>query len=316
MSPDSFSLSSYQGEPLAKLTRNGMIESLHSGHLVMLNSDGTIFKAKGEIDLPIYGRSAIKALQAIGMLRSGLKVSPKQLALVCASHAGSQEHLDVVLSILHDNGLTEEHLRNSKDKPLGDEERRAWGDRQATRLTQNCSGKHAGMLATCVANGWNLENYLAPTHPLQVAILHEIEVLTGEKVARVTADGCGAPLFAFTTLGLAKAFNAITISEDPIHQQVIAACTANPVLVAGNGRLATRMMQGVPGLFMKEGAEAVLATTLADGRTLVFKITDGALRPLGPIITAAFAMWGIKVPEEPTIILGGDAPVGSIEALL
>ncbi len=88
------------------------------------------------------------------------------------------------------------------------------------------------------------------------------------------------------------------------------------MLVAGNGRLATRMMQGVPGLFMKEGAEAVLATTLADGRTLVFKITDGALRPLGPIITAAFAMWGIKVPEEPTIILGGDAPVGSIEALL
>lgn len=282
----------------------------------MLNADGSIFKAKGEIDLPIYGRSAIKALQALGMIRSGLKVTPKQLALVCASHAGSQAHLDVVLSILHDNGLTEGHLRNAKDKPLGDDERINWGSKDATRITQNCSGKHAGMLATCMANDWNLENYLSPTHPLQVAILQEIESLTGEKVARVTADGCGAPLFAFTTLGLAKAFHAITVSKDPIHQEVLSACMAYPELVAGNGRLATRMMQGVPGLFMKEGAEAVLATTFSDGRTLVFKITDGALRPLGPIIAAAFAMWGIKVPEEPILILGGDTPVGSIEALL
>ncbi|MEI6867640.1 MAG: asparaginase [Actinomycetes bacterium] len=305
-----------QGEVLAQLSRDGLVESIHAGHLVALNSDGTILKAKGAIELPIYGRSALKALQAAGVLRTGLKVNSKQLALMCASHAGSVEHLTVVETILSDSGLTIDQLRNAVDKPLGDEERKAWGELAPTRLTQNCSGKHAGMLAGAAFKGWDLESYLSPSHPLQQLILQEIEALAGERVSVVTADGCGAPLFALSTLGIAKAFRALTISTDPIHQEIIAACQAHPHLVAGNGRLATRMMRAIPGLFMKEGAEAVLVATLPDGRTLVIKVVDGGLRALGPIIQAALALWGITTPDETVSVLGGDRVVGTMEALL
>ncbi len=305
-----------QGEVLAQLTRDGLVESIHSGHFVALNSDGSVFKSKGAIELPIYGRSALKALQAAGVLRTGVKVNSKQLALMCASHAGSAEHIAVVETILSDNGLTIDQLRNAVDKPLGDEERKAWGEKAPTRLTQNCSGKHAGMLAATAHKGWDLESYLLPSHPLQQLILQEIEVLAGERVSTVTADGCGAPLFALSTLGIATAFRALTISTDPIHQAIIAACKAHPELVAGNGRLATRMMQAIPGLFMKEGAEAVLVATLPDGRTLAFKVIDGGLRALGPIIQAAFELWGISTPDETVAVMGGDRVVGTMEALL
>ena len=309
-------LNSLQGEVLAEISRNGLVESLHSGHLVMLNADGSIFLAKGSIDLPIYPRSSVKAIQASGMARSGLRLSSEQWALVCASHSGSPRHLEVVRSILSDAGLDESYLRNSKDKPLGEKDRLAWGEREPESITQNCSGKHAGMLATCAVNGWDLESYLSPEHPLQIAIRTELEEMAGEKVSRTTADGCGAPLFAISTLGLARAFRNLTISSDPLHQEIVKSCRANPDLVAGEGRLTTRLMRVIPGLFMKEGAEAVEVLTLEDGRTLVFKISDGSGRAFGPIVQAALAQWGVQTPDESIKIYGGGAVVGSIEALL
>ena len=87
-------------------------------------------------------------------------------------------------------------------------------------MAQNCSGKHAGMLATCVVNGWDLETYTSPKHPLQVAIIAEFEKLAREKMQFITADGCGAPLFAFSTVGLAQAIHTITISDDPVYQEI------------------------------------------------------------------------------------------------
>ncbi|MEI6648952.1 MAG: asparaginase [Actinomycetes bacterium] len=309
-------VNSLQGEVLAEISRAGLVESLHSGHLVMLNGDGSIFLAKGAIDLPIYPRSSVKAIQASGMARSGLRLNSEQWALVCASHSGSDRHLEVVRSILADAGLDESFLRNSKDKPLGEKERFAWGSNEPMRITQNCSGKHAGMLAACAVNGWDLESYLSPAHPLQVAIRTELETLSGQKVSHVTADGCGAPLFALSTLGLAHAFRNLTISPDPLHQEIVRSCIAHPDLVAGEGRLTTRLMRSVLGLFMKEGAEAVEVLTLADGRTLVFKISDGSGRAFGPIVQAALAQWGIDTPDESVKIYGGGEVVGSIEALL
>ncbi|MEI6406554.1 MAG: asparaginase [Actinomycetes bacterium] len=303
-----------QGEILAEVVRHGMVESLHSGHLVMLNADGSIHLQKGAIELPMYGRSSLKAMQAAGMLRSGLKVTPEQLALICASHSGTALHQSVAKSMLTDSGLDESALRNTPDKPLAEEERKNWGE--PTRLAQNCSGKHAGMLRTCVINGWDLESYRSPDHPLQIAIKAEFEALTEESVFATTVDGCGAPLFATSTLGLARAFRTMTISDDPIYQEIMGACRANPLLVAGEGRLTTRLMRAIPGLFMKEGAEAVEVATLPDGRTLVFKIVDGSNRAFGPIVQAAFKEWGIDSLDEGVTILGGGEPVGSIRALI
>jgi len=306
----------FQGEVLAELTRNGLVESVHSGHLIMLNADGSIHKVKGSIDMPIFPRSSVKCMQASAMVRNGLKLEPRLLALVEASHSGAAMHQEGVLEILGGAGLSESDLQCAFDKPLGDAERIAWGEKPATRLAMNCSGKHAGMLATCVINGWDINTYLNADHPLQVAVLNEIEGLVGAKVSNKTFDGCGAPLFAVTTRELATAIRNITISKDPVHIEVMNAARAFPEMVAGDGRLTTRTMQSVAGLFMKEGAEAVEVASMSDGRTLVFKISDGSWRAFGAIMHAALLEWGITTTEEVLNVYGGANIVGGMRAVL
>ena len=306
----------FRGEVLAELTRNGLVESIHTGHLIMLNADGSVHKIKGSVDMPIFPRSSVKCMQASAMVRNGLKLEPRLLALVEASHSGAQMHQDGVLEILASVGLNESDLQCAFDKPLGDAERIAWGDKDATRLAMNCSGKHAGMLATCAANGWDIKTYLNADHPLQVAVLNEIESLVGAKVSNKTFDGCGAPLFAVTTRELATAIRNITISKDPVHIEVMNAARAHPEMVAGEGRLTTRTMQSVPGLFMKEGAEAVEVASMADGRTLVYKISDGSWRAFGAIMHTALLEWGITTTEEAFNVYGGANIVGGMRAVL
>ena len=304
----------FRGEVLAELTRNGLVESIHTGHLIMLNADGSVYKTKGSVDMPIFPRSSVKCMQASAMVRNGLKLEPRLLALVEASHSGAAMHQEGVLEILASVGLSESDLQCAFDKPLGDAERIAWGEKAATQLAMNCSGKHAGMLATCVANGWDIKTYLNADHPLQVAVLAEIENLAGAKVSNKTFDGCGAPLFALTTRELANAIRNITVSKDPVHVEVMNAARAHPEMVAGQGRLTTRTMKSVPGLFMKEGAEGVEVLSMPDGRTLVIKCADGSWRPMGPIITATFKRWGVEAPDENVYVYGGGKVVGQIEA--
>ena len=153
-------MSNFQGEVLAELTRNGLVESLHAGHLLILNSDGSVDLSKGDINAPIFPRSSVKIIQATAMVRAGLKLPADLLALVCSSHSGSKLHQDSVLKILESANLNESDLQCAFDKPLGEKERSEWGAREATRLAMNCSGKHAGMLAACVAAGWDIKNYL------------------------------------------------------------------------------------------------------------------------------------------------------------
>jgi L-asparaginase II len=263
--------------------------------------------------MPVYPRSAVKSMQATAMVRSGLALKPEQLAVVCASHSGSEEHFRVIKSILADHGLDESAFRNAVDLPLGEAEQRAWGDREPTQLAQNCSGKHAGMLATCVVNGWDLDSYTDYQHPLQVAIKAEFEKLTGESMQYVTQDGCGAPLFAFSIHGLAKAIATIVTSEDLVHRQIVNAIWAYPNMIAGIGRTDTRFMQAVPGLFMKEGAEGVQVAAYKDGRTLVIKVSDGSKRPLAPIVAQKLSEWGLAINEAPKYVYGGGKVVGQVE---
>jgi L-asparaginase II len=304
------------GQTLAEITRSGVVESVHTGHLVILNSDGSVHLSKGDPTQLTYPRSTIKSIQTSAMIRSGLKLEPRLLALVSASHSGAEMHQKGALEILASVGLAEKDLQNAKDKPLGESERRAWGSQEPTRLAMNCSGKHAGMLATCVAAGWPTANYLDPVHPLQVAIKKELENLAGEEVALTSADGCGAPLFLISLHGLARAMRAITISADPIHQSVVQACRDFPEMVAGENRLTTRLMREVPGLFMKEGAEGVEVATLADGRTIVFKISDGSIRPFETLMVAALAEFGINIEDKTERIYGGSEAIGSMRACI
>jgi L-asparaginase II len=291
-----------------------MVESVHDGHLLILDSSGKDLLKIGDVDQLIYPRSAVKSLQASAMLRAGLKVSGEQLALACASHAGSRAHLDVALSTLRSVGLDESALRNTPDKPLDPAERAAWGDKAPTSLAANCSGKHSAMVATCAVNGWNLETYKSPEHPLQIAIAAEFEKLSGEKITKVGVDGCGAALFAISLRALATAVRNLTLSNEPIHQEVVNACRNNPIMVSGVGRLPTLLMQKVSGLFVKDGAEGVMIMSTPKGEVIVWKMSDGSQRGNAPLSVATLSHLGITVDLERENVMGDGRVVGEIRA--
>jgi L-asparaginase II len=299
---------------LAEYVRDGVVESVHCGYLLALNADGSVNLALGSSEQLIFPRSCVKSMQGAAMVRAGLTLEPRLLALGCSSHSGTEKHLSAVREILAMAKLDESALQCMLDKPLGEEERRAWADKAPTRIAMNCSGKHAAMLLTCVTNGWPIANYLDPAHPLQVAIRGELEELAGESITLTSTDGCGAPLFLLSVVGLARAIRAITISTDPVHQSVLDASRTFPEMVAGKGRLTTQMMEAVPGLYMKDGAEAVEVASMPDGRTLVFKVSDGSLRPFRVLVHAGLKRLGINSPYEAENVLGGDRVIGAIRA--
>jgi L-asparaginase II len=304
----------HAGEILVEVVRNEMVESVHDGHLLILDSSGEDLLKIGDVDQLIYPRSAVKSLQASAMLRAGLKVSGEQLALACASHAGSRAHLDVALSTLRSVGLDESALLNTPDKPLDPAERAAWGDKAPTSLAANCSGKHSAMVATCAVNGWDLETYKSPEHPLQIAIAAEFEKLSGEKITKVGVDGCGAALFAISLHALATAVRNLTLSNEPIHQEVVNACRNNPIMVSGVGRLPTILMQKVPGLFVKDGAEGVMIMSTPKGEVIVWKMSDGSQRGNSPLSVATLSHLGITVDLERENVMGDGRVVGEIRA--
>ena len=239
-----------------------MVESRHRGSAVGLDASCAVAFRVGDVDAPVYGRSANKPLQATAMVELGLELPPPQLALVCASHNGEPAHVAGVRAILASAGLDEGLLRNTAAYPLHEPSAadviRAGGRRAA--ILQNCSGKHTGMLVTCAVNGWALDSYLDQDHPLQRHITTVVERLGGEAVAHVGIDGCGAPAHTLTLTGLARAFAAVAAAPAGSPMAAVrAAMTTHPDMVGGTGRDVTALMEAVPGLVAKDGAEGVLA---------------------------------------------------------
>ena len=319
------------GGLLARVVRGGLVESVHLGHLVVLGPDGEEVLRVGDPDATIWPRSSLKPLQAVAMLRSGLGADARGLALACASHSGTAAHLDVVRGVLAGAGLTEDDLQNTPDLPLDPDAAFAWraAGRGAAALTQNCSGKHAAMLATCVAADWDTASYLAPDHPLQRAVRTTVEAMTDVGVEAVTVDGCGSPLLSTTVTGLARAFGAIAHAGcgsgeagDGDLARVAAAMTTYPDLVGGPGRDVSAFMAAVPGLVAKDGAEGVYSAGLPDGSAVAFKVADGSARPRAAVLAWALAL--LLGPEESTrtaiaevgrsLVLGHGEPVGQVLA--
>jgi len=297
--------------PLAVVSRSGADESVHFGAAVALDPTGSIVFQAGDPTLVIYPRSSNKPMQASAMLWLGVQLTDEQLALACASHAGTPEHLAVVESTLASVGLDAAALANTPAMPLDEAAAEAVIGAGAPRssLMQNCSGKHAAMLATCVVNGWPIDGYLAMDHPLQMAITEHIDHLVGGST-HSGVDGCGAPAHMMTLAGLAAAFGTLALSES----RVPSAMSAHPELVGGPGRDVTRLMNLVPGLFAKDGAEGVFAAAMPDGRCAAVKLSDGASRASGVVIAATLRAIGVDV--DPTHlgdpILGHGQVVGSI----
>ena len=266
-------------------------------------------------------RSSAKPLQAVGMVRAGLEVDDEQLAVVCASHSGTPRHVEVVRGLLSRAGLDETDLDNTPGMPIDGETRRAMirAGEGPSRIAQNCSGKHAGMLATCVAAGWPTAGYRDSAHPLQRSLRGTIEDLTGDTVTASVVDGCGAALFAVTLLGLARSFARLATAPggSPEHR-CANAMRAHPDLVGGAGRDVTALISALPGLIAKDGAEGVYAAALADGRAVAVKIDDGAERARLPVLVAAMRALDVHAPVldelATTPVLGHGKPVGETRA--
>jgi len=277
------------------VVRGDLVESVHTGHLIAVDGAGGELLRIGSPADQFYPRSSLKPVQALAMLRAGADLDDEQLALACASHNGTEEHREVVTRILTGAGLSVADLQNTPDLPLHAETARQWqqAGSDPSPLTQNCSGKHAAMLATCVRAGWPTDTYRHPEHPLQQAIWATIEDLSAEQPVHQSIDGCGAPLPSMSLTGLARAFAALGRAEPgTAEHRVAAAMSAHPDLVGGQGREVTMAMQTVPGVVAKDGAEGLYAACLPDGRAVAFKIADGSARPRPVVLAAALGVLG------------------------
>ena len=283
------------GPLVVEVTRNGFVESIHYGAAVVLDPAGSVQAAWGDVDAPMFPRSSLKPLQTLALLDAGWSPpDPAQVALAAASHSGEPQHLDVVRRILDSAGLDESALDNTPDPD---------------HLRQNCSGKHAAMLATCVAAGWPTEGYRDLAHPVQLAIRDGIERVCAEQVSAVAVDGCGAPLFAVSLTALARGFAALHGST------VAAAMRAYPDLVGGTGRDVTGLMTATPGLAAKDGAEGVYAVVTGAGGAVAVKVYDGAARARLPLLLHGLEQLGIDVEPLRALIppvLGHGQPVGTV----
>ena len=302
---------------VAAVDRNGVDESFHHGTVVVADPSGCRALV-GDIDTVIYPRSSLKPLQTTAMLDAGLRLDSRGLALACASHDGSPAHLAVVREVLANAGRSEADLATTPDLPYdrGEAERVLAAGGGRTSLQMNCSGKHAAMIATCVAAGWPVDGHLEPDHPLQAHIAATVERLTGD-VAHIGVDGCGAPTHAVPIGGLSLAISAIAAERG----KVWSAMTAHPELVGGPERPVSVLMRAVPGLMAKDGAEGVFVAGLLDGRAVVVKISDGASRAAAVVAAAALRTLGVDVPDEVDAllappVLGGGRTVGRVRALL
>lgn len=332
--------------PLAEVGRGGVVESVHAGHLVVTGPDGRVLASVGDPGVAVLARSTLKPLQLAAMLEAGLwplegplegagdaaadRALDAPLALAAASHNGEPVHLDGVRAVLAAAGATEADLENTPDLPLHAPSAAAWVARGLgpSSLAQNCSGGHAAMLATCAARGWPTRGYLAPGHPLQLAVLDGVARRTGGLLplpggdAFLTTDGCGAPLPLVGLAALARAYGVLArpAPGDTAGRRVGAAMGRHPYLVGGEGRQATAFMAGIPALVAKDGAEGVFALGLPDGSGAALKVVDGSTRPFPVVVAAVLSALGVLAPvveqQSRVPVLGHGRPVGAVTAVV
>lgn len=303
---------------LVEVVRDGLVESVHHGRVAVTGPDGSLVASLGDPAALVYPRSASKPLQAVGMVRAGLDLDGELLALVCASHSGEPFHLAAALRILALAGVDETALQDPPDWPLDEvaKEELVRGGGHPSRLAMNCSGKHAGMLLTAVRVGADAGTYLEPEHPVQRAAEEALADLTDETPSGPAVDGCGAPLWAVSLTGLARAFGRLALATGPAQARVAAAVRAHPEHVSGTRRDELALHRGLPGIVAKAGAESVYAVGLPDGRGVALKIDDGAARARPVAMVGVLQRLGLEadvlVAQASVPVLGGGRPVGEV----
>ena len=275
---------------LIVVERGGRVESEHRFAWRMGDGDGAEHA---------FLRSAAKPLQALPAVRAGvlerLGLDDRHLAIGCASHGGSPEHVARVTEILAACGLGVGDLACGAVAPRDPVAAGALPGAPG-RVHHNCSGKHALGLALCVVEGWPVEGYLDAAHPLQRAMADEVSDALGVQAHAQAIDGCGMPTFDAPLAALASAFGRLAGGGlGASGARVAAAMRANPALVAYAGAIDTELMAAMP-VVAKIGAEGVIAIGCDDGRGVAVKVADGALRALDPAaVWAAREVLGLPV---------------------
>lgn len=298
--------------PLVEVVRGGRFECVHYGCIAVCDTHGTILDSRGDPELPTYLRSSAKPFQAVTAVQSGAAdrwaFTEAELALCCASHGAQPLHLQAVNSILNKCGLTPDALLCGPHPPLHGPSAEALilrGEKPG-RIHNNCSGKHAGMLATCRHTGWPTATYLQAGHPLQVANRQTMATFAGTDAAAIPlgVDGCGVPTFYLPLAQIAAAFARLANPESlppPLHQcarRVVNAMANHPLHVAYEGNFGALLLQHLGRhVTGKGGAEGVFGVGLIGrGIGIACKISDGANRAIPPLIVEHLARFAPDLP--------------------
>lgn len=291
---------------LAKAVRGETVESIHRGHFVVMDGERNIIAHAGDTEFFTFMRSAAKAMQAMPFLMSGAAdeygFSDEEIALACASHSGESRHTRIAELMLERTGLTEAHLRCGAHLPFYEKEaeRMMRVGEYPTQLHNNCSGKHAAMLAAAKHIGADIATYDAPENPLQQAILAavaEMAEISADEIG-IGIDGCSAPNFAMPLSAMARSFlNLISPRENfsdarrKACGRIVSAMTKFPELIGGSERLDTILMQAAEGkIISKIGAEGVWLCGILpcenypNGAAIALKIEDGDDKRARPVV--------------------------------
>ncbi len=312
---------------IAEVLRGRRVESIHRGAFVAMDAQGRIIDQGGDIGAPVFARSSLKLMQALPLVESGAADAfgfrNHELALACASHSSEPGHVETAAHMLVAAGLGEGALGCGPHWPLFSADTVAamvGTGQRPTRLHNNCSGKHAGFLCTCVHLGEDVSSYLDAAHPLQADIRGTIADLTGYALEGdvCAIDGCSAPTFAAPLSGFAQAFACLATGEGLGRERARAArrlmdaCIAEPWHVAGTDRFCTRLMLAGEGrIYAKTGAEGVYVAALPrEGIGLALKCDDGASRAVEVRLAALIAsLLTTDDPLQPALKALSQAPI-------
>jgi L-asparaginase II len=307
-----------------RVVRSGLTESIHDVSVTVVDPHGDELFVSGELDRLMFLRSTAKPFQ--GAVSSGLwnPPDPETLAVTCSSHDGLPVHVALIERLLASVGLDESHLATPPGWPSWTPEahrQAAQGVIRPRRIWNNCSGKHAGMLAACVSQGWSIEGYTDPDHPVQQAMAaHMVEVF-GEETLPVGVDGCGAPVFRGSVRTLARGYARLLVDER--YAAVRNAMHRFPVLTSGPDHADAQIATWIGGI-AKRGAEGTLGIALPGRGAIGIKAWDGAERAVAAtaLATLEHLNW---IPHGPAKALkmalarpvfGGGEAVGTVTAHL
>jgi L-asparaginase II len=270
---------------IVEVSRGGLVESRHTGAVVVVDAAGRLLFSAGDVARPVFPRSAIKAFQCVPLIDSGAAdrfgFTPEEIALACASHNGEAAHVKVARSMLAKSASAEQHYECGVQWPMRIEEQRALAGSggHPAQVHNNCSGKHAGMLALAHMLGAASTDYVKIDHPVQLAVAAAIARYCDVDPAALAhgIDGCSVPTWAFPLRNMALGFARLTTTAT--GQRIIAAVRQHPFMVAGTGRFDTQLMLALPRVFAKVGAEGVYCGCIADaGIGIALKCDDGGTR--------------------------------------